>query len=130
MTAQQAFEFVGLPEGEFFLAHACVYLAQSPKSNAVTRAMGAVRQVIREAPSLEVPNHLRNAPVKGMAEQGYGEGYLYPHNAEEGVVTANYFPIGIQPQQFYDPTERGMEAEIRERMRKAQKIIRGSVDSD
>ena len=130
MTSKQAFEFVGLPEGEFFLAHACVYLAQAPKSNAVTRAMGAVRQVIREAPSLEVPNHLRNAPVKGMAEQGYGEGYLYPHNAEEGVVTANYFPIGIQPQQFYDPTERGMEAEIRERMRKAQKIIRGSVDSD
>lgn len=124
MSAQQAFEFVGLPEGEYFLAHACIYLAQAPKSNAVTRAMGAVKKIISAAPTLEVPNHLRNAPVKGMKEQGYGVEYRYPHNAEEGIVTANYFPIGVTPQDFYEPTDRGFEAEIRKRIAKAKGIVR------
>lgn len=124
MSAQQAFEFVGLPEGEYFLAHACVYLAQAPKSNAVTRAMGAVKKLINEAPTLEVPNHLRNAPVKGMKQQGYGDGYQYPHDAEEGIVAANYFPIGIEPTDFYEPTERGFEMEVRERLQKAKNVIR------
>lgn len=126
MSAQQAFEFVGLPEGEYFLAHACIYLAQAPKSNAVTRAMGAVKSLMRNASSLEVPNHLRNAPVKGMKEQGYGEGYQYPHDSEEGVVIANYFPLGVEPQSFYDPTKRGFEAEIRERIARAKAIIRST----
>ena len=124
MDAQRAFEFVGLPEGEYFLSHACVYLAQAPKSNAVTRAMHAVKSAMKSAPGLEVPNHLRNAPVKGMKQQGYGDGYEYPHDAEEGIVTANYFPIGMRPQDFYEPTDRGFEAEILERMTKAKGIIR------
>ncbi len=124
MSAQQAFEFVGLPEGEYFLAHACVYLAQAPKSNAVTRAMGAVKRIINTAPSLEVPNHLRNAPVKGMKQQGYGEGYEYPHDHPGAVVQANYFPIGVQPQDFYEPSDRGFEAEIRDRMAKVKKEVR------
>src|SRR5207249_4151092 len=83
VAAWQAFEMVGLPEGEFFLAHACVYLSQAPKSNAVTHAMGVVKKALKDAPTLEVPNHLRNAPLKVMAEQGYGADYQYPHNAEE-----------------------------------------------
>jgi putative ATPase len=124
MSAQQAFEFVGLPEGEYFLAHACVYLAQAPKSNAVTRAMGAVKRIINTAPTLEVPNHLRNAPVKGMKQQGYGEGYEYPHDHAGAVVQANYFPIGVQPQDFYEPSDRGFEAGIQQRMEKAKHIIR------
>jgi len=124
MAAWQAFEFVGLPEGEFFLAHACVYLAQAPKSNAVTRAMGETKETIRKAPTLEVPNHLRNAPIKGMKEQGYHVGYEYPHNTPEGVVTANYFPIGMEPKNFYEPTDRGFEAEVRKRLEQVRKILR------
>lgn len=124
MDAWRAFEFVGLPEGEFFLSHACVYVTQAPKSNAVTVAMGAVKKAIREAPSLEVPNHLRNAPVKGMKAQGISVGYEYPHNAPEGIVSAHYFPEGMQPQDFYAPTGRGFEIEVRERMERTKKIIR------
>jgi putative ATPase len=125
IAAWQAFEFVGLPESEYFLAHACIYLAQAPKSNAVTRAMGAVKKVIREAPSLEVPYHIRNAPVKGMKEHGYGKGYQYPHDDPRGIVQSKYFPIGMQPQNFYEPTERGFETEVRERLEKVRKIVRG-----
>lgn len=126
MTAQQAFEFVGLPEGEYFLAHACIYLAQAPKSNAVTVAMGAAKKAISDADTLEVPNHLRNAPVKGMKQQGYGDGYQYPHDYEGAVVPANYFPVGMQPLDFYRPSDRGFEAEIRDRIAKAKNIIRGA----
>lgn len=124
MDAQKAFEFVGLPEGEYFLAHACIYLAQAPKSNAVTKAMGAAKAAIAAADSLEVPNHLRNAPVKGMKQQGYGDGYLYPHDYEGAVVSANYFPIGMKPQNFYNSSERGFEAEVQERVLQARKRIR------
>ncbi|OGJ58443.1 AAA family ATPase [Candidatus Peribacteria bacterium RIFCSPHIGHO2_01_FULL_51_9] len=124
VSAWQAFESIGLPEGEYFLAHACIYLAQAPKSNAVKRAMGLVKTAIANASSLEVPNHLRNAPLKGMKEQGYGEGYQYPHDAEEGIVRANYFPLGMTPQNFYEPTKRGFESEITERISCAKNMIR------
>lgn len=125
MNAQQAFEFVGMPEGEYFLAHACIYLAQAPKSAGIKQAMAGVKEAIRSAPGLEVPNHLRNAPIKGMAQQGYGEGYLYPHDASEGVVKANYFPLGMESRDFYKPVSRGFEKEVSERLEKAKKIIRG-----
>ena len=124
VCASQAFESIGLPEGEYFLAHACIYLAQSPKSNAVKRAMYSVKAAIATAPSLEVPNHLRNAPLKGMKEQGYGEGYHYPHDTEEGIVRANYFPLGMTPQDFYEPTKRGFEGEVHERMWRAKEFVR------
>ncbi len=124
LTAQQAFEVVGLPEGEFFLAHACVYVTQAPKSNAVTRAMGAVKEVIRISPTLEVPNHLRNAPLKGMKEQGYGKGYEYPHDDPRGVVPGAYFPVGVPVKDLYEPTDRGFEAEIRRRIAVVKTIIR------
>jgi putative ATPase len=126
VSAWQAFELVGLPEGEYFLAHACVYLAQAPKSNAVTRAMKAVKSAIEKSPSLEVPMHLRNAPVKGMAEQGYGKGYEYPHNDPRGVVAGNYFPMGMQPESFYEPTNRGFEEEVTERLLAVREILRGN----
>jgi putative ATPase len=124
VAAWQAFELVGLPEGEYFLAHACVYLSQAPKSNAVTRAMGAAKAAIKNAPLLEVPNHLRNAPLKGMKEQGYGKGYQYPHDAEGGVVRERYFPVGMEPRDYYEPTGRGFEREILERMGAVKKLIR------
>ncbi|ALM09862.1 MAG TPA: hypothetical protein DEB30_01935 [Candidatus Peribacter riflensis] len=124
MAAWQAFEFVGLPEGEFFLAHACIYLSQAPKSNAITRAMAGAREVLRTAPTLEVPMHLRNAPIKGMADQGYGKGYQYPHHDQKGVVQEHYFPIGMEPRAFYEPTDRGFEGEVKERLEHIRSIVR------
>jgi len=124
MSAWQAFEFVGLPEGEYFLAHACVYLSQAPKSNSIKRAMEGVKRAIRFAPSLEVPNHLRNAPVKGMKEQGYGEGYQYPHDYEGALVEANYFPIGMKPQAMYDPSDRGFEEEVQSRLSHVRSVLK------
>lgn len=125
VSAWQAFEMVGFPEGEFFLAHACVYLAQAPKSNAVTRAMGTAKNAVKSSPSLEVPYHLRNAPVKAMKAQGYGEGYQYPHSASAGVVSEDYFPIGYKGQrEFYDPTDRGYEADVAARIQKAKKLLK------
>jgi putative ATPase len=128
VSAWQAFEMVGYPEGEYFLAHACIYLAQAPKSNAVKNAMQMVKNVVAQAPTLEVPNHLRNAPVKGMKEQGYGDGYLYPHDHPGAVVTANYFPIGMQPFDAYYPTDRGFEAEVTDRLLHAKASIRRKYD--
>jgi putative ATPase len=126
VSAWQAFEMVGLPEGEFFLAHACVYLAQAPKSNAVTVAKDTVKQSIQNASSLEVPLHLRNAPVKAMREQhGYHEGYQYPHNTQGGVVAENYFPAAWKGSKlFYEPTDRGFEQEVRERIERVRKLLK------
>lgn len=123
VSTWQAFELVGYPEGEFFLAHACVYLAQAPKSNAVTRAMGDARRLLKEAPHAEVPNHLRNAPVKGMAEQGYSVGYDYPHDHPGAVAAANYFPIGIAPTTVYRPSDRGFEQEVSQRLAKIRAVL-------
>jgi len=87
--------------------------------------MSAAKRAINQAATLEVPNHLRNAPVKGMAKQGYGEGYQYPHDDPRGVVEGNYFPVGMAPQNFYEPTDRGFEREVLERLARAREIIRG-----
>ncbi len=126
VSAWQAFEMVGMPEGEFFLAHACVYLTQAPKSNAVTEAMYGAKGFVQKAPSLEVPYHIRNAPVKAMKDHGYHVGYQYAHKGEDAVVKENYFPIGVAPQTFYEPSERGFEVEVRERWERVKKIIRNS----
>lgn len=96
-AAWQAFEMVGLPEGEYFLAHACTYLGDAPKSNSVTVAMKKTKYMVQNAASLEVPMHLRNAPVKEMREQhGYGEGYVYAHDDQAAADKLDYFPIGYQ----------------------------------
>src|SRR3989344_5141217 len=125
VSAWQAFEMVGLPEGEFFLAHACVYLSQAPKSNAVTKAMDAARSAVSHSPSLEVPYHIRNAPVKTMKQHGYHEGYQYPHAKEGAIVKEDYFPIDYKgSKEFYEPSERGFEKEVRERLRKVKEIVR------
>jgi putative ATPase len=117
-AAWKNFEMVGLPEGEHFLAQACIYLAQAPKSNAITIAMGRAKAALHSAPSVEVPLHLRNAPAKPMRDlHGYGKDYRYPHDALGAVVDENYFPIGWKGERtFYEPTGRGFEEEVRQRM--------------
>lgn len=123
MHCWEAFARVGYPEGEYFLSHACVRLATSPKSNAVKRAMAAVKHCLHEAPSLEVPLHLRNAPVKGMADQGYGKGYRYPHDDAAGVVRESYFPEGMSPRTFFEPSEHGAEKELSARLRAIRETL-------
>jgi putative ATPase len=115
VSAWQAFEMVGMPEGEFFLAHACVYLTQAPKSNAVTNAMYSAKGFVHNAPSLEVPYPLRNAPVKAMRDHGYHKGYQYPHDYDGAIVAEQYFPIGTHGK----PSTSRMIAASRKRSRTA-----------
>ena len=122
----QAFDMVGLPEGEYFLAQACITLAVAPKSNAVKRAMQGAKDALAGASTVEVPLHLRNAPMRGMAAQGYGEGYRYPHDAPDGVVSGAYFPVGMPPQTFYAPSPHGDEAAVGERLGRIRAILRGA----
>ena len=103
VSAWEAFSKVGLPEGEYFLSQACTYLASAMKNNGVKLAMVAAKSALDSSPSLEVPMHLRNAPVKAMQEQhGYGKGYRYPHDFKGAKVDEDYFPIGWKgPRNFY-----------------------------
>ncbi len=93
--AWDVFTKVGLPEGEYFLSQACTYLAGAKKNDAVKIAMMEAKAAVESSSSLEVPMHLRNAPVKAMAEKhGYGKDYQYPHNFKDAKVDQDYFPIG------------------------------------
>lgn len=122
----QAFDMVGLPEGEYFLAQACIALAVAPKSNAVKRAMHGARGALSSASSVEVPMHLRNAPVRAMASHGYGQGYQYPHDDPAGVVTADYMPVGMQRRAFYEPSQHGDEEGITARLERIRAILTGA----
>ena len=116
VSAMQAFQFVGLPEGELVLAQAAVYLATAPKSNALYTGYGQVRQTIGRTGALPVPLHIRNAPTGLMKDLGYGKGYLYAHDFEDAYVPQDYLPDALKGQSYYRPTERGYEKIIRERM--------------
>lgn len=116
MAAWQAFERLGLPEGELAMAQACTYLATAPKSNASYMALQAAKQVAGETGSLTPPKNILNAPTKLMKQLGYHEGYQYDHDHEGGFSGQNFWPEGLGRQQFYDPPERGFEREIRKRL--------------
>jgi putative ATPase len=117
VDADLAFRRVGMPEGAFPLAHACLYLASCPKSNAVKAAMTAVRACIEARGALPVPKKLRNAVTRLMREEGYGKGYEYPpDHAESFVAGETYLPDEIARTRFYEPTEQGLEKAIRERL--------------
>ncbi|MBN8631293.1 MAG: replication-associated recombination protein A [Rhodobacterales bacterium] len=112
----QTYERLGSPEGELALAQAVVYLALAPKSNAVYTAYKAARVAARETGSLMPPKHILNAPTKMMKEQGYGSGYAYDHDAEDGFSGQNYFPDGMKRPVWYLPPERGFERELKKRV--------------
>lgn len=117
IDAVSALERLGSPEGELILAQAVTYLACAAKSNAVYRAFESAMAVARTTGSKEVPLHLRNAPNQLMREQGYGEGYRYAHDAESGFTAGQqYLPDGLTPTVFYEPTERGLEGRISEKL--------------
>src|SRR5262245_57212003 len=116
LAAKDAVDFLGQPECEVHLAHAVIHLATAPKSNAAYVAWGAAKQAAKETGALGQPMHIRNAPTKLMKELGYGSGYNYDHNAEEGFSGQNYFPDEMERQTFYEPEGRGREGAIKERL--------------
>jgi putative ATPase len=116
LAAKDMYDFLGSPEGEIALAQTVLYLATAPKSNAVYAALGAAKQAAAEHGSLMPPAHILNAPTKLMKTLGYGKGYEYDHEAEEGFSGQNYFPDGMARQRFYEPKETGYEREIAKRL--------------
>jgi len=117
MDAAQTYERLGSPEGELALAQAVLYMAVAAKSNAGYVAYNAARAFVAQDGSREVPLHLRNAPTKLMKQLDYGKGYRYAHDEAEGYAAGeNYFPDGMPPVSFYQPTDRGLEAKIAEKL--------------
>ena len=129
LAAVETYERLGSPEGELALAQAVIYLACAPKSNAVYTAFGAARGFIKEDGSRPVPLRLRNAPTRLMQQLDYGKGYRYAHD-EAGAFAAGerYFPDNMPDMTWYEPTDRGLEARLRERLaelREADRKARG-----
>jgi putative ATPase len=116
LAAKDAYEFLGSPEGELAIVQACLYLATAPKSNAAYAAQKAAWKSARDTGSLMPPANILNAPTKLMKDIGYGKGYAYDHDAEDGFSGADYWPEGMVPQTFYEPVERGFEREIAKRL--------------
>jgi putative ATPase len=116
LAAWQTYERLGSPEGELAIAQCVIYLATAPKSNAVYTAFDAARQMAGETGSLMPPMHILNAPTRLMRQLGYGKGYVYDHATQEAFSGQNYFPDGIERRNFYHPSERGFEREIKKRL--------------
>ncbi len=124
LAAWQSYERLGSPEGELALANAVIYLALAPKSNAAYVAYKAARKLAAQTGSLAPPKHILNAPTKLMKEQGYGAGYAYDHDAEDGFSGQNYFPDTITRPSFYEPVERGFERDLGKRVAYFAKLRR------
>lgn len=116
IDAWQAYERLGSPEGELALAQAVTYLALAPKSNAGYAAYKSARASAKKTGSEPPPKHILNAPTGLMKEQGYGEGYAYDHDAEDGFSGQDYFPESLKRPVFYQPVERGFERELKRRL--------------
>ncbi len=112
----QTVHFLGEPEGDQALAQAAIYLAMAPKSDAAYRALNEAREAARQKPVDPVPMQLRNAPTRAMKEWGYGEGYEHAHQQEDGLTAMECLPEWLHGRRFYEPTERGVEQRIRERL--------------
>src|SRR5690242_7548095 len=116
LAAKDAYDFLGSPEGEIGIAQACLYLATAPKSNATYMAQKNAWGAAKETGSLMPPMHILNAPTKLMKNVGYGKGYAYDHAADEAFSGQDYWPEEMEAQILYEPTDRGFEARIRERI--------------
>jgi len=116
LAAKDAYDFLGSPEGELAIVQACLYLATAPKSNAAYAAQKAAFRSARDTGSLMPPANILNAPTKLMKQIGYGKNYAYDHDAADGFSGAHYWPEGMEAQRFYQPTDRGFEKRIAERI--------------
>ncbi|WP_284124688.1 replication-associated recombination protein A [Parerythrobacter aestuarii] len=116
LAAKDAYEFLGSPEGELAIVQACLYCATAPKSNAAYAAQKAAFRSAKETGSLMPPQNILNAPTKLMKDIGYGSGYSYDHEAENGFSGDNYWPEEMESQTYYAPVERGFEREVKKRL--------------
>ncbi len=116
LAAKDAYDFLGSPEGELAIVQACLYLATAPKSNAAYKAQKAAWRSAKETGSLMPPMNIVNAPTKLMKDVGYGKGYAYDHDLEDGFSGANYWPDDMAPQEYYQPVDRGFEVKVKERL--------------
>jgi putative ATPase len=130
IAAKSAFEFIGPPEGYLAIIQTAIYLAITPKSNALYKTYSNTMEDITRYQSLPVPYHIRNAPTKLMKNIGYSKGYIYPHNHENAIVYQSFLPDEIKGKKYYFPTERGYEKELKLRLEKIneykQKLKRDS----
>jgi putative ATPase len=127
IAAQQAVHFIGMPEGALALAEAVAYLAAAPKSNALYTAYGAALHDVSESRNDPVPIHLRNAPTKLMKEIGYGEGYKYAHDFDQGLVGQQNLPEALEGRRYYKPTDRGFEKKLAERLEAIRQVYAQSA---
>jgi putative ATPase len=116
LAAKDSYDFLGSPEGELAIVQATLYCATAPKSNAAYVAQKAAWRSAKETGSLMPPMNIVNAPTKLMKDVGYGKGYAYDHDAEDGFSGANYWPEKMERQTFYTPVDRGFEAKLKERL--------------
>ena len=127
LDACETYERLGSPEGELALAEAALYLAIAPKSNAAYEAYNRARELIRKDASRPVPEHLRNAPTRLMKQLGYGKAYRYAHDEPDAYAAGErYLPEGMPDPNLYEPTPRGLEARIRERLREFRELDRAA----
>ncbi|OGQ87120.1 MAG: AAA family ATPase [Deltaproteobacteria bacterium RIFOXYD12_FULL_56_24] len=124
LNARNSYQTLGSPEGELALTQAATYLATAPKSNAVYAAYNTVMHDIRRTGSLPVPLHLRNAPTALMKDLGYGQGYQYAHDDSHALVDQHHLPAELEGKIYYQPTNRGYEAVIRDRLGKWRQLLR------
>ena len=117
MAALNAVEKIGMPEAAIPLAHATIYLANAPKSNAAYLALQRAKAAVNEGAPVRVPLHLCSTGLKGAKENGNGKGYLYPHDYAESYVAQDYLPADFEHPPFYEPTENGNEADVSRRMK-------------
>ncbi|MGC2617339.1 MAG: replication-associated recombination protein A, partial [Terracidiphilus sp.] len=127
LSAKEAIDFLGSPEGDLALAEAVVYLCLAPKSNAVYTAYGAVQQEIEHTRQEPVPLHLRNAPTRLMKELDYGKGYRYAHDEEGKVAEMDCLPDSLKGRSYYKPTQEGREKALAQRMEEIRRIRAGKV---
>lgn len=119
LRAKDAYDFLGSPEGELAIAQAAIYCACCSKSNSIYKAYNQVKMDIKEFGNLEIPKKLRNAPTKFMKKIGYGKDYKYAHDFQNAIVpNEKYLPVEIENRQYYLPTERGLELQIKKRLEK------------
>jgi len=116
LRAWETYERLGSPEGELALAQAVIYLALAPKSNAAYMAFSAAKEAARKWGSEPPPRHIMNAPTRLMKEQGFGQGYAYDHDHEDGFSGQDYFPEAIKRPVFYVPVDRGFERDLKKRV--------------
>jgi putative ATPase len=125
LSAKEAVDFLGSPEGDLALAEAVVYLSLAPKSNAVYTAYGAVQQEIEHTRQEPVPLHLRNAPTRLMKEIGYSKGYRYAHDEDDKVADMDCLPDSLRGRSYYRPTQEGREKLLAQRMEEIRRIRSG-----